>query len=277
MGGPLFPKQLVMKLSLTIRAKSPLSVGAGKAETLPGIADMPVIRDPRTGLPVIPGSTIKGFLRGYLTKIFSAVHSAEKVQKFVEKLFGSQKQASLVYFEDAFPETPVRTEVRAHIRINPVTGGVANLFTREYVVEGAKFKTEVTFVNTPLSILGVFCILRDLSEHGVVRIGGAKSRGYGQVEVRPDEMKLLMFAGEDHVALKLFGGKVAVEMSTLRDSKTIRIEEKLGGTKENYELHYVSMEDHVLYRMFHIKDVEKELESNYEKLLSLIHSYINNV
>ncbi len=277
--GPLFPKQLIMKLSLDIIAVSPLSVGAGKAETFPGVADMPVIRDPRSGAPIISGSTIKGFLRGYISKVLSGKHPVERVQGFVEKIFGSHEQASLAYFEDAYPEEveKVKTDVRTHVRINPLTGGVANLFTREYVVPGAKFETKATLINTPPSILGLFHIIRRLSEHGLVRIGGAKSRGYGQVRVELGKMSFVLFTEEDSVALNLLGGAATTSINVLKDDKIIKIEEKSIKLKKNYELHYTNEEDHGLYRVFYIENFGNELERNCETFLTLLHDYIQNL
>ncbi len=78
-----------MRMQLLLMAETPLtpSTGIGAGEV-----DLPVQRDPATGLPVIRGSTIKGALRHYLIR---------EGKSWVEDILGSPENPSKVSFGDA--------------------------------------------------------------------------------------------------------------------------------------------------------------------------------
>lgn len=71
-----------------------------------GAVDSPVIRDPLTGRPIVPGSSLKGKLRTLLARSFAG--DIEKMPEFewdepaVLRMFGSTSARSRLQFADAF-------------------------------------------------------------------------------------------------------------------------------------------------------------------------------
>ncbi len=106
------------------------------------------------------------------------------------RTFGSQAVASRALFSDAMPasgeerELANRTEERSGVSIDRRTGGPARgkLFSSE-VVTGGSFDTSLHLENFQLWQAGLlWIVLSDLKE-GFVRLGSAKSRGLGHVDV----------------------------------------------------------------------------------------------
>jgi len=71
---------------LGLRALTPMHAGTGSGE---GMVDLPIIREKSTGLPIIPGSTIKGVLRSGAAASINAA-------------FGDIKVAGSINFSDAY-------------------------------------------------------------------------------------------------------------------------------------------------------------------------------
>ena len=59
----------VLLLEGNLVAETGLRIGTGKASLTIGDIDMTTVKDPKTGLPYIPGSSIKGKLRSTITKM----------------------------------------------------------------------------------------------------------------------------------------------------------------------------------------------------------------
>ncbi|WP_373324447.1 type III-A CRISPR-associated RAMP protein Csm3 [Tepidiforma flava] len=59
-------------LSCTIRARTGLRIGAQEASLTIGGVDNPVVRDPLTRQPYVPGSSIKGKMRSLLERVHGA-------------------------------------------------------------------------------------------------------------------------------------------------------------------------------------------------------------
>ena len=123
--------------------------------------------------------------------------SREAIKLFHEKacllckVFGSPSFTGHVEFGDAYPigedssvlDVPVG--VRTGIAINRRTGAVYGrmLYQVEYVEPGARFRFSIRATNLPNYALGLLAkILRMLNE-GWVRVGGFKTRGFGEVAV----------------------------------------------------------------------------------------------
>ena len=64
-----------------VELKEPLHVGAGKDPTSP--IDLPVIRN-AAGVPIIPGSTLKGFFRSYLARLLAGYSATGERELEVE-------------------------------------------------------------------------------------------------------------------------------------------------------------------------------------------------
>lgn len=118
----------------------------------------------------------------------AAVH---RMVCFACRTFGSQAIAGRVAFADAYPPAGDRVRVNATERRNGVsidrrTGGPApgKLFEMEIVTGGA-FETSIAMMNVELWQVGLIgIVLRDI-ESGFVRLGSAKTRGFGHVRLTP--------------------------------------------------------------------------------------------
>ena len=55
-----------IKITTTLRVLTGMHIGGSDAFSPIGAVDKPVIDDPRTGRPIIPGSSLKGKLRSLL-------------------------------------------------------------------------------------------------------------------------------------------------------------------------------------------------------------------
>ncbi|MDD5033357.1 MAG: type III-B CRISPR module RAMP protein Cmr4 [Methylococcaceae bacterium] len=86
-------------------ARSPLHIGSGEGA---GMIDLPFIREASTGLPLIPGSSMKGVLRDAFTQ---EADGNEALKKEVDDLFGldyldhpepSKVRSGLLVIDDAF-------------------------------------------------------------------------------------------------------------------------------------------------------------------------------
>ncbi len=164
-----------------IELLEPLRVGAGRDPTSP--IDLPVLRDSR-GRPVIPGSTLKGFFRSYLSRLLLAYKisgsSSIEVDKIrvglepcvdsisekrdvksledlciIDKLFGYSGRnlslSSLIKFTEASPVYTVDTLSRTHVSINrerdaAERGALVKVEAiKEYEDNPTKFKFTIIF------------------------------------------------------------------------------------------------------------------------------------
>jgi len=124
-------------------------------------------------------------------------HSLEAIKLFHEKacllckVFGAPSFTGHVEFTDAYPvgdkgevlEVPVG--VRTGIAIDRRTGAVYRgaLYQVEYVEPGARFKFSVHMTNLPNYALGLLAKVFKMLNEGWLRIGGFKTRGFGEVRV----------------------------------------------------------------------------------------------
>jgi len=193
-------------LECTIETLSPLHIGAER-ETGFGV-DNPIVKV--RGIPVIPGSSIKGILRSHFYRLansgalkeirlfngnleefeknFAGKKEEEKLEMLrnlgtLEKFFGISGLASPLRITDAEPKE-YEIGTRTHIKIDPKTDRVekGKLFTVEYV-EG-KFEFKVVFDELCNDYEDVnkffrryfFTALKNGME---IHLGGMRSRGYG--------------------------------------------------------------------------------------------------
>ena len=78
-----------IKLSGTIRLQSGLHIGGSSAFSAIGAVDSPVIKDPLTNLPMIPGSSLKGKMRSLLASAYNEniAQNPNKDQPRITRLF----------------------------------------------------------------------------------------------------------------------------------------------------------------------------------------------
>ena len=127
-----------------------LHIGASGAFSAIGAVDSPVVRDPFTQLPIVPGSSLKGKLRSLLARSLSRdinnMPRFDDDEEGIRRLFGSARpvRRSRLQFADCFVVNAEQfreigiTEVKTENAIDRITS-VANPRQIERVVRGVKF------------------------------------------------------------------------------------------------------------------------------------------
>lgn len=196
---------MLAKIEITgkIILKSGMHIGSSEAFAAIGAIDSPVARDPVSGLPYLPGSSLKGKMRSLLAKAYNEnlkIQARDEDDERIKRLFGCSKnadgnpQSSRLIFSDAILNNmeelkrkglSVPTEAKEENTINPLTA-IANPRMIERVVKGAVFPLSLIYnaidpdtVEEDLSLLadGLRLLQYDY-------IGGHGSRGYGRIAIR---------------------------------------------------------------------------------------------
>lgn len=187
-----------------------LHIGGGGETSMIGAIDSPVVRDPSTRLPVIPGSSIKGKLRSLLARDFG-LKEAQKTHNEdapeVLRLFGSSEkgaiQMSRLQISDAFYSKDSQeefdhkalayTETKFENTINRLTA-VANPRQIERVTRGAKFDFQIIYnVENEDEVAEDFENIKKgitLLENDY--LGGGGTRGNGRVSFEISEIKTVV-------------------------------------------------------------------------------------
>lgn len=192
--------KIFIKATLTVLTG--MHIGGGSDYAPIGAVDSPVIRDPLTHAPIIPGSSIKGKIRTLLAKYSKQSNvfgEADQDTTVVKRLFGAGGRnpiaARLQFFDlfvtketqEFFGQLETDTyigEVKFENTISRITG-VANPRQIERVPAGAKFDFRLVYnvedtnqLDTDLNVLadGFELLAHDY-------LGGHGSRGYGRVSL----------------------------------------------------------------------------------------------
>lgn len=188
------------KLQITgdIELKTGMHIGGSSAFAAIGAVDSPVIKDARTNLPMIPGSSLKGKMRALLAKEFNkAVNGPDDDAECLTRLFGSAKaidgkvKQSRVIISDMFLSNSDKlkengagtvTEVKFENSINRVTA-VANPRQIERAIRGSEFNLDIVYeVSDERETIEDIAILAEgLKLISYDYLGGSGSRGYGKV------------------------------------------------------------------------------------------------
>ena len=187
----------------TITSKTGMHIGGASGFSAIGAIDSSVIRDIRTDLPMIPGSSFKGKMRSLLARQYSEgslpkkpgddVMRVRRLFGYMEDGKGSDKKAhtARLQFSDMFLKNndelkrigvPV-TEVKFENTINRLTA-VANPRQIERSVAGAQYGLDLIYsVEKEEEMVEDFETIRDgLILLSYDYLGGSGSRGYGRVE-----------------------------------------------------------------------------------------------
>lgn len=186
----------------TIEVKTGLHIGGDDSFSAIGAIDSPVVRDPLTRDPVIPGSSLKGKMRSLLARDMGTtpaygVKGFENDCSEIKRLFGSSDkgsdaagtgmQMSRLQFSDCFlvnkKELPQIFENKFENTIDRLTS-VANPRQIERVVRGAQFTFELIYnVENPDEIAEDFeNIAKAIHLLENDYLGGGGSRGNGRVK-----------------------------------------------------------------------------------------------
>lgn len=193
-----------------------MHIGATDVFSAIGAIDSPVVRDPFTGYPMLPGSSLKGKMRALLAKATTSNYVGTKLENeptALKRLFGSSEynvgkqkvKAARLQFADAFLLNAGAllargsiTEAKAENGIDRITA-VANPRQIERVVRGARFGVRITYDLEEQSeaqedfeniALGMRLLSMDY-------LGGHGSRGSGRVSFENVQVSLL-YASEDY-------------------------------------------------------------------------------
>ncbi len=187
------------KIQITgiVEVKTGMHIGGSSAFAAIGAVDSPVIKDARTRLPMLPGSSLKGKMRTLLAKEYNTDVAAKPDDdaECLTRLFGSAKKGhvkrSRLIVSDMFlaNEEELRkqglqslTEVKFENTINRATA-VANPRQIERVVRGSQFDLDMIYeAEAEEQIVDDFRILAEgLKLLQYDYIGGNGSRGYGKI------------------------------------------------------------------------------------------------
>lgn len=198
-------------IEATLELKTGLHIGAGDTEMHIGGIDNPVIKNPITNQPYIPGSSIKGKMRSLLEWRSGAVKSEPLGLKEMDKngvlpilqLFGvsgdtqlTEEQAQTIgptrlAFWDCELDTEWKksiqddnmllTEVKSENSIDRITCR-ANPRQTERVPAGARFRFRLSFKQLEQDDPGLLdTVLECMKLLEYDSLGGSGSRGYGKI------------------------------------------------------------------------------------------------
>lgn len=212
-----------IKIAGTIELKTGLHIGGDDSFSAIGAIDSPVVRDPLTREPVIPGSSLKGKMRSLLAREKGSV-PAKGVNGFnndcaeITRLFGSSSdtsnaagtgiQMSRLQFSDCFlvnkESLPQVFENKFENTIDRLTS-VANPRQIERVVRGARFAFEIIYnVEDELQIEEDFANINTairLLQHDY--LGGGGTRGSGRVVF--EDLSAVVVTGNKGIAVPKLG------------------------------------------------------------------------
>ena len=194
--------KLVKKIILTgqIEVISGLHIGGSSTTMNIGETDLNVIKSPKNGQPIIPGSSLKGKLRSLLAKI-NGYQSVDEDKEPLISIFGSSKQDvvtrlivrdSYLTNGDTIKEWEMEntyTEVKWENTINRTKGSAEHPRQLERVPQGAMFEYEMVLdvydVDAEKKYLEEIKKAMKLLEDDY--LGGSGTRGYGKIKFYENE------------------------------------------------------------------------------------------
>ena len=192
--------KILIQCDLVVRTG--MHIGGSSAFSAIGAVDSPVVRDPYTGYPIVPGSSLKGKLRTLLAR--SRCQDIENMPDFdqddevILRLFGSSEpvRRSRLQFADAFLSNADKlanvgvTEVKTENAISRANS-VANPRQIERVIAGAKFAVRIVYeVTDPDQIHEDLALLaKGMNLLQMDYLGGHGSRGSGRVSLKNFALK----------------------------------------------------------------------------------------
>lgn len=198
-----------------ITLKSGMRIGGSDDVLQIGGTDLTCIKDPVTGKPYIPGTSMKGKMRSELEKELGKITGMEPCGCAsstcpVCRVFGPHKKVrhelgpTRILVRDALLLEGGEFELKTESSIQRNVGAAMNPRTLERVVPGSKFRLEIGMqafdrdddfeyqdadgnrVRGAAAILEVVYHALDLVEQS--GLGSGTSKGYGQVEIEVEEV-----------------------------------------------------------------------------------------
>lgn len=192
-----------IEITGTIKVKTGMHIGASDGFAAIGAIDSPVAKDALSGLPYVPGSSLKGKLRSLLAKMYNedVPKTRDDDAERITRLFGASKsretdnpRPSRLIFSDAILENAdelremgaqSETEAKEENSINPLTAE-ANPRQIERVIRGAKFPLSIIYnVEQESELLeDMETLAMGFKLLSYDYLGGHGSRGYGKIELK---------------------------------------------------------------------------------------------
>lgn len=193
--------------------KTGLHIGGSKDDIEIGGLDNPILRDPLTKLPYIPGSSLKGKLRSILEYIEGKVsengepHGCMSSECLICKIFGAHgnmrredgptriivRDTNLTdeaksKLTEELESGSLYTGIKQEVSINRKTGKASGAGPRpmEFVPAGTTFSLNIVLrvFNTDDKDKLVAFVEKGLNLLGKDYLGGSGTRGYGWVEIK---------------------------------------------------------------------------------------------
>lgn len=216
----------ITEIEIRYTTCSCLAIHAGKSAAY-SIVDQPIIKI--GGVPVIPGSSIKGALRSITESIFSesgvdvcipeaSIPKQIKQRRTVDEyardlgrlppcnhskghvcpicdIFGAASLSGRAMFFDAQPESIIVPIKRTHVAIRRDTNAQSegSLMEIEAVDKGAIFLGKIRIINAEDWQIG--SILRALEILKLMGLGAKKTAGYGEIDTFTKEIIFNTFSG----------------------------------------------------------------------------------
>ena len=174
------------KITGTLIADTPLHIGGvgGDADT-----DLALAVNGR-GKYYVPGTSLAGALRGWMTQIFVDLNQPLDPKNIVNQYWGFQSNdsghASFVIVDDTEIRLQNGTiEIREGVGINRHSGTAAERckYSRAIIPKGATFPLNITFDSQDGKLPESLIQLLQALEKGDIRIGAAKTRGLGRIKL----------------------------------------------------------------------------------------------
>lgn len=208
------------KIQITgnIEVVTGMHIGGSSAFAAIGAVDSPIIKDIRTNLPMIPGSSIKGKMRSLLAKMYneSVAEKPDDDNERLTRLFGSAKKdhvkTSRIIMSDMIMKNrdelrkqglESMTEVKFENTINRITA-VANPRQIERAVRGSNFELDFLYeVVKEDEVVEDFQVLTEgMKLLQFDYLGGHGSRGYGKIKFNDLEASVVIGEVADEIMEK---------------------------------------------------------------------------
>lgn len=190
-----------------------MHIGGSSAFAAIGAVDSPIVKDVKTNLPMIPGSSLKGKMRALLAKVYNEgpVKNADDDDERITRLFGTAKKdnkgnvtPSRLIISDMVMSNVAElrergvhslTEVKFENSIGRITS-IANPRQIERAISGSVFPIDLIYEADDESMIeyDFETIVQGMKLLQYDYLGGNGSRGYGKIKF--EELKANVVVGK---------------------------------------------------------------------------------
>lgn len=198
-----------------------MHIGGASAFAAIGAVDSPIIRDVRSNLPMIPGSSLKGKMRALLAKTYNTVpvKTADDDAERITRLFGTSKKdssgkvrASRIIISDMIMSNAEElrergvqslTEVKYENSIGRITS-VANPRQIERAIRGSVFPIDFIYEADDEKMMeeDFETLAQGMKLLEYDYLGGNGSRGYGKVKFKDLEAVVVIGDVKESIIVK---------------------------------------------------------------------------